>query len=202
MKEYAHSRGQFKGWAEDKRKQFIRELVTILHRHVRFGFECSIPMDDWNEVMTGTFFDPNKEKRGPLMIPFRCCLDAIRFTNLLPQEEPIACQFEWNNFIIGEATATFEEWTEEFGEQSRFTQFGFLQKGTVHGLEAADLLAYEGRKELFEGYVKEMGRPSRQLYRSLDASTKLYFYAINKDGLVSYLKENYPHLLSEEEAQP
>ena len=200
MKDYAHRRGEFSGWTDGQREQFARELVSILRQHVCFGFECSLPMAHWNEVMRDKLVT-RLQKRGPLMFLFRCCLDAIQETNLLPQEEPIACQFESNEFIVGAATTTFEEWRKEFGQQNRFPQFGFLQKGTIHGLEAADLLAYEGRKELLEGYVKENGRPSRQLYESLNASTKFQFMALTKDGLMSYLKAEFPDLLSDEEMQ-
>lgn len=199
MKHYAHFRGEFSGWTEDKRNAFTQELFSILKQHICFGFGCSLSMTDWNEVMAGKFANPHKEKRGPLMIPFRCCLDAIQLTPLLPQDEQIACKFEWNKYIIGEATRVFEDWREEFGQQDdRFIGFGFLKKGITHRLEAADLLAYEGRKELSEGYVNKSGRPSRQLYKSLATSPQFHFWAISKEGLVSYLKENYPYLLSEE----
>ena len=187
MKHYAHFRGEFQGWTEDKRKQFIIELLQVLGRHVSFGFGCSLPMTDWAAVMGGRF--PN-----PLMCLFRCCLDAIQLTPLLPQDERIFCEFEWNNEIIDKASQTFKDWKDEFGQDHRFQGFGFTRKGDIHALEAADLLAYEGRKELCEGYVKQTGRPSRQLYKSLDASMKLHFWAIAKDGLVSYLKAEYPHL--------
>jgi len=187
MKDYAHSRRDFSGWDTDRKKTFILELLPILKEHAWFGFGCSLPMDDWKAVMANKFPHWN-----PLMVLFRCCLDAIQLTPLLSQEERIACHFEWNHEIVGEATEVFQEWRDEFEQNGRFRSFGFTKKGDIHALEAADLLAYEGRKEVCDGWVEQTGRPTRKLYQSLDASMKLHFWAITQDGLRSYLKTEFP----------
>ena len=187
MKHYAQFQGDFQGWTQDRQRQFALELLPILKKHACFGFGCSLPMDDWKEVMADRFPHWN-----PLTFLFRCCLDAIQLTPLLSQEERIACKFEWNQEIIGEATEVFRKWRDEFEQNERFRSFGFVKKEDAHGLEVADLLAYEGRKELWEGYVKQTGRPTRKLYQSLDASMTLHFWAITQEGLRSYLDAEFP----------
>lgn len=184
MKHYAHFRGEFHEWTEDKRKQFVLELLPILKAHACFGFGCSLPMADWNAVMGDRF-------PTPLMMLFRCCLDAIQLTPMLPQDEEVLCLFEWNNEIIDEASKTFKDWNDEFRQGHRFHGFGFAKKGKSHALEIADLLAYEGRKHLSE-WVQQTGRPTRKLYQSLNASPQFHFWSITQEGLQSYLDAEFP----------
>ena len=187
MKDYAHSRRDFSGWDQERKKAFILELLPILHRHAVFGFGCSLPMDDWKAIMADIF-----PRWNPLAALFRCCLDELQLTPQLSQEEPIECWFEDNREIHGTISQAFYDWRDEFEQHERFKTFGFTKKGDIHALEAADLLAYEGRKEICEGYVKQTGWRSRKLYRSLDASMKLHFWAITQEGLRSYLQAEFP----------
>ncbi len=187
MKHYAQFRGDFQGWTKDRQKEFILELLPILHRHAVFGFGCSLPMDDWKAVIADAFPHWN-----PLAVLFRCCLDALQLNPQLSQGEPIECWFEDNREIRGTISQAFDDWRDEFEQNERFRSFGFTKKGDIHALEAADLLAYEGRKEVCEGYVKQTGWRNRKLYQSIDASMKLHFWAITKEGLQSYLQAEFP----------
>ena len=195
MKEYAHCQGEFRGWDEETRKQFIQELLPILKEHVELGFGCSLSMEDWNAVMLDKLA-PRLKKQGTRQFLFRCCLDAILEAPWLPQAEPIASVFEWNTELVGKVSETFDEWREEMGQRDRFPGLAFWEKGTVHGLEAADLLAYEGRKEILESYVKQQGLPPRELYKNLHASDRMHSWVITREGLDAYLQAVYPHLCS------
>ena len=203
MKHYAHSRGEFSDWKgeETKRRRFIGDLASILKNNIRFGYVCSLPMADWNEVMLGKFEDLGEEKRGPLMILLRCCLEAINETNLLPRNQKITCLFECNDFLAGVAPEHFRDWTREWQLDEKFKSFTFAGKYDHPALQGADMLAYEARKYLLDQIVVATGRRPRELHDSLKLSEKINFSAMTRDGLLSYLNTYYPHLLSDEEVQ-
>lgn len=203
MKEYAHSRGAFSGWkGQDlKRDQFIGDLASLLINHIRFGYVCSVPMADWNEVMLDKLH-PNIQKRGPLIFLLRCCLDAINETDLLPKDEKIACVFEHNDFWRGAAEFHFKDWTVEWGLEERFGKLLFDEKYEHAGLQGADMLAYEGRKFIVTHYAQPDGRPERKLHRILTSSPNIEADFFERDGLRSYLRTNYPDFSTDAEAQP
>ena len=203
MSEYENGRGDFSHWKHKDAKaiQFIGDLASILKNNIRFGCVYSLPMADWNETMLGKYEDPNEEKRGPLTILLQCCLEAINETSLLPRNQEIACRYEFNKFLAGVAPEHFKHWTKEWGLNEKFTSFTFAGKYDHPGLQGADMLAYEGAKHLKNQYVSETEREERKLHATLRLSKKIDLQALTREGLFSYLKTYYPHLLSDEETQ-
>lgn len=203
MSEYENGRGDFSHWKHKDAKaiQFIGDLASVLTNNIRFGCVFSLPMADWKETMLGKYEALHEEKRGPLTILLQCCLEAINETSLLPRNQEIACMYESNNFLAGVAPEHFKHWTKEWGLNEKFTSFTFAGKYDHPGLQGADMLAYEGAKHLLNQGVSEKWREERKLHAALRLSKKIALQILTREGLFSYLKTYYPHLLSDQEAQ-
>lgn len=207
MKDYAHSRGEFATWKGDdtKRRDFLAELVSTVKATVQFAHVSSLAGDDWKATM----YDEDgggkleivqqHQQRVQYVFPFWCCLDRIADTWLLPKDQKLAYIFEAGVSGKGAICKFFEEW--KLAQNRHGTRVGALSfddKSSHPGLEAADLLAYEGRLHFLHQEVAPTGTPERESYKRLRGSPKIEWGYIDRTATtryLEYLRRFQPHLI-------
>lgn len=198
MTDYESRRGEFSQWGrhEKKARHCITALSSIFSETMRFACVYSVSMADWQAVMQGKFEDRRLEKVGPWLPLFLTCLESIYTTPLIPNDQHIACWFEENNLLKAPAREHFKEWVPAEGFQDRLQSLTFSQKAAHLGFQAADMLAYEGRKHHLNQYVQGLVRDERKLHKVLLRSDKVHERSFTAQSFLDYLSKEFPHLAS------
>ena len=194
MTDYESRQGEYRHWKRGDQQtiQFISDLASALINTIQYGCVCSFAMDDWNDIMRDRFEIPYERKRASLIVLLQICLEELNRTNLLPKDQQIHCVYEENDFLA-RAPNHFIDWKKAWGLEERFGGFGFDDKYNLPGLQAADMLAYEGRKHYLNQEVLRNGIPERKLHKRLRESDKIAFSIADKQTFNSYLEAYHQH---------
>ena len=151
MKKFAHSVGPFKGWDEVKRRSFMAHGLILIQRYVEAGFVGVIRKRDYDTHLSealknrvGGYFPFCAEMCIGLVEAYVARRAGRQFTD--EPSEYINYVFEKGSLGAGHVHAAFEGfywkmdrlWYREFTEEDK----------EAPELHAADILAYETRKNL------------------------------------------------------
>lgn len=141
MKNFAHFRGEYKGWNEPKRQNLIRQLLELAITHIRKPLGALLPKDQFEEL-------PQELKEKWLGDPYFVCLwDTVGRSvdvaaELYDQDLEIVCDIQPK--LQGRAEQVFRAWKKYLFHEQRLKRFEFASSKDFPGLQLADLIAYEG----------------------------------------------------------
>lgn len=141
MSEFAHFRGEFKNWTEEKRRAFIAPLIEIIGRHTLCGTGGIVERAEFMNTA------PDSLRTGTGLY-MTCVAGALWGIEQWAEREsytgPIAYVFEDIPKYMGPTTTMFAAIASDKGlkRRYRYFSFGFRNKYT-HALQAADFFAYE-----------------------------------------------------------
>lgn len=140
MKNFAHFKGEFSGWAEEKRRQLIDRLLMIIETRIDTWVGAVLPISQFTELS-----DEQKTRlRDPYFICLQDCLhaaiqfmDSLDGTELLEVVVAIHEEYAWDSYacVIGCA--------HQLPGGDRLESVKAAKPKKVLPLQAADLLAYE-----------------------------------------------------------
>jgi hypothetical protein len=141
-------RKPFRGWEDDRAENFLGRLFEVIEAHFIFGFSAFVRWRDFNAILKPALVLP---RDGAYKNPYVLCLQACMgmMTEHWPQlpyspfPERIACVFDRNHVMRGQATEHFFAVVDARNWANRFHVIAFAPKHIVIPLQAADLLAYE-----------------------------------------------------------
>ena len=194
MTDYESRQGEFRQWGrhEKKARLFITDLSKIFTETLRFACVFSVAMEDWNAVMQVKFEDHRLKTVGPWLPLFLTCAESMYKTSLIPDRQRIAFWFEENRLLESPAKEHFDKWRKAWGFDGRLQSLTFSEKSAHLGFQAADLLAYEGRKHHLNQYVEGGKRSERKLHKALMRSRIIDERMFTRQGLTNYMRENHP----------
>jgi hypothetical protein len=144
MRDFAHSKKEFKSWLGDneRRNRFMERRINVIRTRVRNSFASVVVLKDYAEM--------SNSYRGFRMKPYTLtastCVDKVkRWAKRNNISDPIAYVFEGGDADQG-----------EFAQQAkRHLNINpvFRAKSETPAFEAADLLAYEylkGNRKIYE----------------------------------------------------
>ena len=194
MKEYTACQGEFKTWKhhEKRHRLLMADLSKIFTDTLRFACVVSVALKDWNEAMQRvTFTDHRLKTIGPWLPLFLTCAESMWRTSLIPDQQKIAFWFERNDLLKAPALDHFDKWKTTHGFEGRLGPLAFLEKSDHVALQAADLLAWEGRKyhqnQRFEGGKRNERKSHKALLGSRIVDERMF----TQQGLQAYLLENH-----------
>lgn len=141
MKDFAHGKGEFAGWKEDKRRAFLARLVGLMTRDIDayIGEAMSLP-EEWRQR-------PD-EFRVRLADPYHGCL--IYCMKTLISYSAHSANYEEVNVVLadhpeysGWATEVYHAIKESEDGGDRLGSLTFDSPTGLVQLQAADLVAYE-----------------------------------------------------------
>ncbi len=139
MVDFAQSRGEFEAWEheEEKRQQFMSQLIDIIDRRITHAFSLSLFREDYDIV--------NKEYRleERLASPYALCALGVIHLAYQWHESHLDARMK---FIFHERSlgkGKFMTFIEEHGATEDATNIAFMMDHRA--LEAADFAAYEHR---------------------------------------------------------
>lgn len=182
MTDFENRRGAFADWpiTEEKRVLCIAELAATLKHSIRFGYVVSMDLVEWGDALHEAFREAPDyaHAKTPLIVLLQTCLEEMARSPQLPSTHQIACFFERTDFLK-RARVHFENWVHQWRLGDKFKSFTFAGKYDFPGLQGADMLAYEGRKDLIRRLADD-GRPERKLHAALDRSKKIMFQVLDR----------------------
>lgn len=184
MRHFAHRRGEFKGWTEEKRQSLFGKLVDVIIEIDAVPTGCVISLDDFNGAppRLQTFF------KGPYFMAFQMATRGAAL-QALPKEFPFEPQIVDMVFAEQKEFGAISCGTEGQERQAGNARQLWLamKKMTDYGqwmgrfstdspensppLQAADLFAYELTKE-FENLVKRPDDDMRWALRRILTPTR------------------------------
>lgn len=146
--DFAHFRGDFTGWTEDKRRTFLNRLMEIMQRHL---YNPSKPIGAFLPLSQFRDLPPEKQSEwggDPYFVCLEHCirLAAVHAQDLYkpPENVEIFCD-EQPKFegIANRVYRACEEYLPN-GIGGRLSGFAFGKSIKWAGLQVADFVAYEG----------------------------------------------------------
>jgi hypothetical protein len=173
MKDFAHRRGEFRGWEEPRRRLLQKLLVTIGIR-TQYRVATALNLDDYQAVFQTDI--------SPYAF---CVVDTLkrvgRWVNRYAPDDRVAHFFERGTGHGREITSGIDAILDDSRNARRYRidSYTFARK-ELSPLQAADLFAYEARK-----YIEDM-ETSRKLRKSFElligtATHELHYY--DRDAL-------------------
>lgn len=154
MRELSQSRGEFKGWPEEKRRAFLGQLISIIKSCVVFRVGAVVPYKDYQQTVGAIEPQPNR------LTPFWCCfLSSISAILAYCEQrgitDGVALVFDENTQPKRHADGYFASLQElpEIKNRHQLVSLSFADDKEATPLQAADLLAYELNK-YHRGYVR------------------------------------------------
>ena len=151
MKKFAHCVGPFRGWDEMKRRSFMAHALNLIQRYVEAGFVGVIRKRDYDTYLSevlknriGGYFPFCAEMCIGLVEAYAAKRAGRQFTD--EPSEYINYVFEKGSLGAGHVHAAFEGF---YWKMDRLLYREFTQENKEAAeLHAADILAYETRKNL------------------------------------------------------
>lgn len=174
MTDYENRQAPFVGWSDDRRLALIERLVSIINRWTVGGVLVGIDLRHFYDVWVPSLTPGEREIADPYVICLLALMGQHQFYfDQLEQSEqsPVAFVLERN--------------TKSAAQSLRFLSEAWRYEGTLHvpsmtygsrdeflPLQAADILAYEGFKELKNRWDGS-GRPLRKLLSRLRENNRI-----------------------------
>jgi hypothetical protein len=142
MREFAHSRGPFQGWTEDRRQGLLGECVTAINSIRAIAVGAAMSVEDFKKL--------DYEAQSSLQDPFFCCFqEVVRGAALNAHLEhkglKVQMVFSRQDEFSAMASKLWNVMAEHIDVKERMGSLEFQDMRTVPGLQVADLLAYEFR---------------------------------------------------------
>lgn len=181
---------EFKGWDDYKRTAFIATLAGVTEKAMRLGVFHTLVVKEWVHVFEPSIPTKYKKRRLPYLVLIQTCLEDIAELVRLPDGEKIALVFEQDRSLDGAITDWFQGIMTSGRFNSKLETISFGTKAIVP-LQAADMLAYEGRRTLEDKVLAEETKPIRKLLASLSVSGKISGGRYDRDALRAMCDEMY-----------
>jgi hypothetical protein len=177
MKEFAHSRGVFQKWKgkanEPKRREVYNRLWQIILEDPIIPVGCFVSFKDYSQYFQEAYNEPFSE---PYYLCYLQCLKYIaqfRHFKITSQILPV---FDDKKGIQGESHKIYDILLHRFNNKVAKPYFGDMRQ--LIGLQIADIIAYESKKE----FEREAERP--------DADSRWGFYRL--DEMIKKTTGKYP----------
>ena len=188
----------FNKWSQKKRDKFERSLAKVARDTTWFVIGATVPVKDYDEVVPKWLKDSDQH---PYFFCFRLFLDAVLHvvrTQVDPilrvknkgyrkNDEPIAFIFDRQQTFQDQAIRTFNGVKELRDIDDRMGSITFGSRKQYVPLQAADLMAYYGRRIVAHDIKGEAWRDPME--RFLEERHNLMIYKYNREGLIKWVEE-------------
>jgi hypothetical protein len=177
----AHRKKEFRGWSDEKRRDFHIELTGVIKESVLIGIGGVVPLLEYNSVLPEW---AKLEIKHPYYFSFAVMMRTLRqFREEFLPNEPIEFVFDRKKNFEGVLSDMFNHLRDDSpNHRGHLGAVSFRAKDKVIQLQAADYLAYEVRRyaaDQFKGAI----RPTRKTMESLMKDRQLAVGFYDRDDL-------------------
>lgn len=170
-------REDFEGWDRYRHIAFLRELICIINSVEIHGFHAAVKIPDFHSVFPGV-----KNVNAPHLLCMKTCIEnALYMTS--PFKEEIAFIFEDNPKAHYRPLILYDQLKQKkIAGWQRMGAKGHVALKQFRPLQAADLIAWEGRRHL-DNEIQNLGIPLRKSLELLNCKNRLYGRLWNRESL-------------------
>jgi hypothetical protein len=180
----------YNAWSQCKRDRFLRQMIKIARDKTWFAIGATVQVKDYDEVVPQWLKDDDQR---PYFFCFRLFFDAIlhllktEIDPVLERKESVACYFDRQEEYAEQAHKTFIGLKSLRDPDDRLTSLTFGSRAQYVPLQAADLMAYYGRR-IVTHILK--GEAWRDPFESLlEKKHSLMIYTYNRAGLIDWVRD-------------
>ena len=182
MNHWENRRGEFSSWPSEKRRaSFIAALADSIQGQEVFGVAHSVHLDPFRRIMCPENNKLGHVKRFAYGVLLWACLNDVSFKFKPPGQVVVIC--ERCHGVEGFAARMFDAFKKRHSLESRLGTLSFERKESFRGLQAADMLAYEGFKHAVNQAVRGGSAPERKLFSALNQKRRLAIAFAGEDNL-------------------
>jgi hypothetical protein len=186
MTDFSKRAAPYNEWSEQKRISFSASLARATKDAIVFGTCHSILVKDWNEVILPSLENSYKKKRGwYIFLLHAVLLDIANFVKV-PRYERIACVFDENKEVSYAAKMHYEGLKQARGLQNTFGSSTYDRSPLIPGLQAADMLAFEGRRAVENKTLNNNLEPIRKLFENLTNRKQITVGRTTREDLIKF----------------
>lgn len=203
MREFAHRRGEFEGWSEEKRKALYAKLIEAILLIQPIPFGAMVSISDFKSLTP----EQQLDFKSPYHLAFQTCTRGAAISALKPHEVNMVFS---ENLDYGAVQSDASAGADQLGDAhvlwraiKELTLFGewmgecsFSSPAVTPQLQAADLFAYELYKE-FENQQRRPDLPMRwglrQILSLYPPEVSLIRLFDRKELLRTIIEANLPH---------
>jgi hypothetical protein len=163
MREFAHFRGPFTGWSEERRRSLLSECVTAINSINSIAVGAAMSVEDFKTL--------GPEGQSKLQDPFFCCFqEVVRGValNAVFEQKNLKAHmvFSQQDEFRSKAMKLYDAMAYNSDVRTRMGSLKFRNMHDVPALQAADLLAYELR-HFYHLRKTKPGDPPRWAFRKI-----------------------------------
>lgn len=182
-----------KGWNEERRKKFLQRLYPIIKRHTKEPIGSSVVVEDFELTIPETI---KTQLGGAYGWCAHHCIAAINvWCAGKNYNRPVQYVFEAGTAGHGQVDKMLRELYSNRSDRERFRIRGWsFQDKNVVPLQAADVLAYEGFKQM-ENQLHDRGmRPERISFQHLVSTSDQHLQFWDRNRLLGWLEDHQRHV--------
>jgi len=174
MTDYESRQKQFQGWSQLRRIRLFRRLAGLIDQFTVLGFGVSVDRAAYAKIIAPQVPEASGY-RDPYMWCMQSCMEALYHAKRgskglgslrIVDPQPIACVFEQGHLVQGKVALFYARFREKWEADDVFGTFAFDTKQRFVPLQAADILAYEVRKDIENRGVRPRRRSLERLLRA------------------------------------
>ena len=186
MTDFSKRNPPYNEWDEQKRISFSASLARTTKEAIIFGTCHSILTKDWNEVIAPSFENSYKKKRGWYIFLLQAVLLDIAEFVKVSRYERIACVFDENKEVSFAAKRHYAGLKRAKGWENLFGSSTYDRSPLIPGLQAADMLAFEGRRAVENRSLNNSLDPIRRLLENLTARKQITVGRTTREDLIKF----------------
>jgi hypothetical protein len=176
----------YKDWKKCKRIEFASKLSSLIKRDIMFGCVHSMAVADWNKTIGPHIPTQFRKNQGWYMFLFQSCLQEIDRRVPVMRHDDIACVLD-TNAEAEPAARDFYEHLKRFKKwEQRFGSITYGNSVKLCPLQAADMVAFEGRRRTYHHVIEQNGRPVSKLLISLAEKNQIDVSSYSRKKLLEY----------------
>ena len=159
MTDFENYRGEYTGWERDRHERFIKDLITVIRTAQPYGVGMTLDLVAFREL-------ESELRAVDVRKPYHLCAQwCVALLLIVPEElKPVAWMFEEGAEGTGDLKAGLEQLSARLPEPfPRISPLAFGKKQEHLPLQAADLLAYEIRKQDQRTHGLDLRLPRRSI---------------------------------------
>lgn len=186
MTDFSKREPPYNNWSETKRIKFCAAIAEAIKDTIVFGTVHSLVVKDWNEVIVPALETPFKKKRGWYIFLMQAMLVDIEQFVKPSRYDRIACVFDGNKEVSNAAECHYNGLKESRRWEKLFGPYGVDNSVFVPGLQAADVLAFEGRRAVENKVLTDNADPIRKLLENLTEKKQVTVGRYTREDLVKF----------------
>lgn len=188
--DFSHSNGEYVGWPEGKRREYISHLIHVTAEVTWFVIGGAILRQNYIDLIPDKF----RENIGdPYFFPFQMCIEGLLsvLTPEIAENAKVDIVLDQQKGLSGRATKNFNFFKNLRDDNNRLGSISFKDRRKEIPLQAADLIA----NEIYQDFKRDPSKPKRKTLELILEKMNPHVIYLNEENLAALIQKfinDYP----------